>query len=98
MSQKKAAFKRELVLALDLKQVCLCSVETVETTCFLLRLMYKLSFFVSSHVSSDFLLLAEETSFLSENIFLMPLNQLLAQSVLGQCSAEQRLLASLLTC
>lgn len=34
MSQKKPAFKRELFLALDLKQVCLCSVETVETTLF----------------------------------------------------------------
>lgn len=34
MSQKKPAFKRELVLALDLKQVCLCSVEAVETTVF----------------------------------------------------------------
>lgn len=61
--------------------------------------MYKLSFFVSSHVSSsDFLPLAEETSFLSENIFLMPLDQLLARSVLGQCGAEQGLLASLFTC
>ena len=34
MSQKKPAFKRELVLALDLEQVCLCSLETVQTTVF----------------------------------------------------------------
>lgn len=34
MSQKMPVFKRELGLALDLKQVCLCSVETVETNVF----------------------------------------------------------------
>lgn len=33
-SEKKPAFKRELVLALDLKQVGLCSVEALETTVF----------------------------------------------------------------
>lgn len=67
--------------------------------CFLVRLMYKCSFFVSSHVSSfDFLPLAEETSFLSKKIFLSPLDQLRARSVLGHCGAEQGLLASLFTC
>lgn len=34
MSQKMPVFKRELGLALDLEQVCLCSVETVETNVF----------------------------------------------------------------
>lgn len=34
MSQKMPVFKRELCLALDLEQVCLCSVETVETKVF----------------------------------------------------------------
>lgn len=34
MSQKKPAFKRELVFALDLKQAHLCSVKALETTVF----------------------------------------------------------------
>lgn len=69
MSKKKQAFKRELVLALDLEQVCLCSVEALETAVFSGK-TYIQMLFVSSHVSSsEFFPLSEKNIFCFKKVY-----------------------------
>lgn len=69
MSKKKQAFKRELVLALDLEQVCLCSVEALETAVFSGK-TYIQMLFVSSHISSsEFFPLSEKIIFCFKKMY-----------------------------